>query len=146
MNDQELTNSPELHRESPKSANVRGYYKGFSLQVTVRDENVTVQPLVEKMIQIIDYMEEKGFEPSWNTQTNKQVKTEQDPDPDWIRERDKELEPAEEVQPNYCAIHNLPMKERKGPTGTFFSHATQLPNGKWTYCSGKGFPHERKAK
>ncbi len=57
--------------EAPASLNVRGYLKGFSIQITKRGE--VAQPLLEQSIKIVDWMEANGFKPSWNEQTNGKV-------------------------------------------------------------------------
>lgn len=43
-----------------------------------------------------------------------------------------------------CEIHNVKMKERNGKNGKFYSHAHQLKDSTWDYCSGKGFRLEHK--
>lgn len=37
-----------------------------------------------------------------------------------------------------CNTHNTPMRERKGPHGTFYSHAKEM-DGEWIYCKGEGW-------
>lgn len=59
--------------ESPKSSNIRFYYKGYSIQITVRDENEKIFPLLKKMMKIADYAEANNCQPSWNPETNKAV-------------------------------------------------------------------------
>jgi hypothetical protein len=55
--------------EAPVSINVRGYYKGFSVQITKRNAKGVIE--LEKIIQAVDNMIEKGFKPSWAEETNK---------------------------------------------------------------------------
>jgi len=53
-----------------------------------------------------------------------------------------------EAQPEegpICPIHNIAMKKRQGKQGVFFSHSRHTPQGKWEYCSGSGYPSEKKA-
>jgi hypothetical protein len=58
-------------QESPQSVSFVGYYKGYSATITVRDTEVDAKALVNKAIEGIDYMVEKEFVPSWNSDTNK---------------------------------------------------------------------------
>ncbi len=57
--------------EAPVSINVRGYYKGFSVQITKRNAKGEVE--LTKIMTAIDNMIEKGFKPSWNDDTNGKV-------------------------------------------------------------------------
>jgi len=63
-------NEPEISGlpEAPVSINVRGYYKGFSVQITKRNAKGVVE--LEKIITAIDNMIKNGFKPSWNDDTN----------------------------------------------------------------------------
>jgi hypothetical protein len=62
-------------QESPQSVSFVGYYKGYSTTVTVRDTEVDAKALIDKAMEGIDYMAEKGFVQSWNTDTNKAHQT-----------------------------------------------------------------------
>ena len=64
-------NKPELP-EAPVSITIRGYYKGFSVLITKRKEAVDNDEAT-KIMRTIDGLVVKGFQPSWNTETN--VKT-----------------------------------------------------------------------
>jgi hypothetical protein len=63
-------NSPTDLPEAPVSITVRGYYKGFSVLITKRKDQMDEQELT-KITAAIDNMEAKGFKPSWNEATNK---------------------------------------------------------------------------
>ena len=54
--------------------------------------------------------------------------------------------PAEipETDDSFCQIHEVKMKERNGKNGTFYSHARDLGNNNWDYCSSTGWKSERK--
>lgn len=57
--------------EAPMSINIRGYYKGFSIQLTKRMDEKSLELQVPKVMGVVDKMVEYGFEPSWNEATNK---------------------------------------------------------------------------
>ena len=59
--------------EAATSVTWKGYYKGFSVLVTKRDAKSSVMPLLDSAMASIEWMIEKGFQPSWNTQTNTQT-------------------------------------------------------------------------
>lgn len=80
--------------ESPISGNVRGYYKGYSVQITCRDPERPLKPLLVKMMQVANFMDARGFKPSWNDETNEQV-------------REEKPEAA-----GHCSIHNAPMEQK----------------------------------
>lgn len=52
--------------EAPASVTIRGYYKGYSVLLTNRDEGVSMSPLLKKAIIAIDWMENNDFKPSWD--------------------------------------------------------------------------------
>ena len=79
--------------EAKMSGNIRGYYRGYSIQITNRDPDVEVKPLLQKMVQIAKFMESHDFEPSWNSDTNKKAEGEQ---------------PA---LSGTCEKHNAPLRE-----------------------------------
>ncbi len=54
--------------ESSANLNIRGYLKGFSIQITKR--GMVAQPLLQQSIKIVEWMEMNGFNPSWNDATN----------------------------------------------------------------------------
>ena len=70
--DEELEKKPELP-EAPTSVTWKGYYKGFSVLVTKRDAKSSVMPLLDSAMVSIEWMIEKGFQPSWNIETNVKV-------------------------------------------------------------------------
>lgn len=116
--------------ESPASVTIKGYYKGYSVLITNRDPEVAVAPLLAKAINGINWMVENGFLPSWNTDTNAKVNG-----------KTVQSAPAKvETDLPICPVHNKLMKERTGADGqTFFSHAEKTDDGRWIYCSGRGF-------
>lgn len=105
-----------------RSVNVTGYYKGFKIQATQRDPEVSLKPLIENAQKAVDWMVKQGFKPSWNPDTNEVTDTSSDAIEDTAM----------------CEIHDVPMKAREGKYGTFFSHAKKQGD-KWIYCNGKGF-------
>ena len=52
--------------EAPASVTIRGYYKGYSVLLTNRDESVKMSPLLKKAMIAIDWMENNDFKPSWD--------------------------------------------------------------------------------
>lgn len=60
--------------ESPQSMSITGYYKGFSVILTKRDEQAKIKPLIDSAMEAIDYMLENSWNPSWNKQTNDEIK------------------------------------------------------------------------
>lgn len=136
-----------ISTEASMSVTIQAYYKGFSVLITKRDPEAIVRPLVAQAMRTIDYMIKLDFKPSWNQDTNKQFAETRTPErpneeeiPPFNDDEFKEpitREPVE--QADFCQIHKIQMKERKGQYGPFFSHAKKLSNGKFDYCSGKGF-------
>ena len=59
--------------EAPISINIRAYYKGFSVQFTKRMEGNQLTPHVDGTLALIQKLIDKGFNPSWNEETNKAV-------------------------------------------------------------------------
>lgn len=49
----------------------------------------------------------------------------------------------EDLDPSWCEVHKVKMKERTGKNGTFYSHARDLGNNNWDYCSGSGWRSEK---
>ena len=60
----------KIQTDAPMSGNVRLYYKGYSIQITCRDADVEIKPLLEKMTQIVNFANSHNFTPSWNPDTN----------------------------------------------------------------------------
>lgn len=52
--------------EAPASVTIKGFYKGYSVLLTNRDEEIPMSPLLKKAIKAIDWMVENGFKPSWD--------------------------------------------------------------------------------
>lgn len=136
MSEQELKSLPE----APMSGNIRGYYKGYSIQITARDSEVKVKPLLDKLIEMADYMDSVGFKPSWNEQTNKELQGTKSTA--WMNEGSTRLNEPVRVpvqQPSLaideCPVHNVKMFPKKGKYGTFYSHL-DTENG---WCNGKGY-------
>lgn len=56
----------------------------------------------------------------------------------------KTLEEIEDdLDPSWCDVHGVQMKERVKGDSKFYSHARQLGEG-WDYCSGKGWKSDQK--
>lgn len=131
--------------ESPQSINITLYYKGFSMQVTKRDPDISVKDLVQEAMNGIDWAITQGLKPSWNDETNRtalgeqkksvsQAPGETDPTNEWL---DKGVAPKDS-RPDYCFIHKVAMKEKNGKFGVFYSHWLGKDSyGKSTYCNGK---------
>lgn len=70
--------------EAEKSISSVVYYRGVSTTITRRDDEVDLKPMLEKQLNMIDWLlDDKGCKPSWNEDTNKVAL---DKDPDWVRE------------------------------------------------------------
>lgn len=69
-------------------------------------------------------------------------------EPEWLSLNDeyagKTLDEIPEIDESYCDVHNVKMKEREGKNGKFYSHARDLGDNNWDYCSGKGWKSELK--
>ena len=81
--------------EAPISITIKGYYKGFSVLLTKRLDERELTPQIVGVMAVIDNMINKGFQPSWNTDTNAKVNGET-----------KTLDPI-------CPIHNKAMTNGK---------------------------------
>ncbi len=101
MSEEQVSKLPE----APMSGNLRGYYKGYSIQITARDPEVKVKPLLDKLVEIADYMEENGFKPSWNEQTNKGYES---------NGSARVNEPSEEAATMACKTCGEPATKRSG--------------------------------
>lgn len=105
-----------MTNEAPISGNVRLYYKGYSIQITCRDPQEEIKPLIEKMMQIADFADTHNCQPSWNDDTNK-----------------KAAQPTSGLT-RPCPVHGDTMTERlsKKTGKPYFAHST--PEG---LCFGK---------
>lgn len=108
--------------EAPASANLRVYIDGFSAQLTVRGTNPNV--LVSEIESFVKQAKLKGWQPSWNPDTNKangytEAKTSVKPDS------------------RMCEEHNVAMEKKwsEAKQKTYFIHKNE--NGK--ACFGKGY-------
>lgn len=64
----------DTHSEAPMSVSSTLYYRGVSITITKRDGEAKIKPLVEKQLEMIDWMlDEKKCKPSWNQQTNEEI-------------------------------------------------------------------------
>jgi len=63
-----------------RSVNFKVYYEGYPIQITVRDENEKILPLIKKAIKAIEWCKGNGMKPSWNTETNHKWVDESEPD------------------------------------------------------------------
>lgn len=60
--------------ESPMSVTIQVYYRGVSILITKRDPEMTIRPLIESQIKVIDWLlDEVHALPSWNKSTNEEV-------------------------------------------------------------------------
>lgn len=130
--------------ENPRSANVSMYYKGFSIQITIRDPKQKAFPLLEKMTRIVDYALSKGMKPSWNKLTNDEIAKDspevpQRPLHEPTDGMDDALDQAEDLTVHTCLVHNVAMKKRTGQFGDFYSHGRKYPDGTFEWCTGKGW-------
>ena len=118
-------NTPDM-AEAPQSIHVDAYYKGFHAGFTIRKEsNKSVE--VDSTTRLIDSLIERGWLPSWNTETNSKVK------------------PPVAVDPNapICEIHNKPMtlkpagisKTTNKPYPAFWACGERMPDN--SYCRFK---------
>ena len=58
--------------EAPASVSSVVYYRGVAMTITKRDPEVSIKPLVEKQMEMIDWtLDEINCKPSWNEETNK---------------------------------------------------------------------------
>ena len=64
--------------EAPASVTIRAFYKGYSVLLTNRDENVRMRPLLRKAINAINWMDLNDFKPSWNEPKGQQSFVKQD--------------------------------------------------------------------
>lgn len=61
--------------ESPQSISSIIYYRGVGMTITAREAEVKMNPLIEEQMKRIDWLlDEVGCLPSWNKQTNDEVK------------------------------------------------------------------------
>lgn len=86
------------------------YYKGFHVKKSVPQSYTA-----DKIIKIVKKYEKLGFEPSWNTDTNKKVRTDNDP----IM---KATESFDNQDTRMCPIHHVSMTAKDGKFGKFYSH------------------------
>ena len=131
MDDQDIKDINETLTagEAAMSANVRGYYKGFSIQITCRDPQVKVKPLLDKCVEIAEYMNNNGWKPSWNDTTNQANN----------KPKTVTSEIGTTTVPT-CPYHNKQMTLRDGQYGQYWSCGTKLDDGTW--CKYK--PNQRK--
>lgn len=104
FSDTENDSNTILGNEAAQSLNITFYYKGFNFQITQRDPNLHMKPLMEKAMKAIDYAcTIPEMQPSWNTDTNKAIK-----------EVKQESIPVESFQ-QMCPNCNIPkIKSKKG--------------------------------
>ena len=108
--------------EAPVSITVKGYYKGFSVLITKR--NATGKVELEKIMEAIDNMVEKGFNPSWNDETNEKVKPTQPVEKDDLT--------------SICPIHGVEMEQKQGKYGPYWTHS-KFEDEVWFNCNGRGW-------
>lgn len=57
--------------EAPMSTHIDAYFKGFHVGFTIRSNDNEMVPAV-RVTKVVNTLIEKGYEPSWNTQTSKE--------------------------------------------------------------------------
>lgn len=121
--------------ESPQSASFTGYYKGFSVLLTKRDQEAKIKPLIDAAMAAVDYMIEKGFKPSWNDETNGKALGQV-----VVTSTPKSEPVVTQTESKPCPIHEGKrlFYNPNGKFGPFWSHKTDLVkgNGKPVYCTG----------
>ena len=105
--------------EAPVSITVKCYYKGFSVLITRRKEKLAPDE-ASNIIEAIDNLIAKGFEPSWNKATSQEQ----------LNERQISEDIADKVT---CPIHNIKMNHYVKGQDEWWSHQTK--NGEW--CNGR---------
>lgn len=61
--------------ESPQSISSVLYYRGVGMTITAREIDIKMKPLIEEQMKRIDWLlDDIGCLPSWNKQTNEEVK------------------------------------------------------------------------
>jgi hypothetical protein len=61
--------------EAPMSTSSVVYYRGVAVTITKRDPEIEIKPLIEQQFKLIDWaLNEKKALPSWNMETNKELK------------------------------------------------------------------------
>lgn len=118
-NDTPLKEENQVHNEAPLSVHIDSYYLGYHVGWTVRREDNKELPL-SSVVSTIHKLDELGFTPSWNPDTNKAHK---DPDPAWIQKKDIHYEKDPGIPiPGWCTIHETNMSAKEGKYGKFYSH------------------------
>lgn len=127
--------------ESPQSVNISFYYKGFAIQVTKRDPQIDIEPILLDAKAAIEKSIGIGFLPSWNPETNKAalgVVTTPVVVPEVIPSTNNTGWIDQSTEGKMCPIHNKPMVAKDGRFGVFYSHwLGKDSSGKSLYCNGK---------
>lgn len=113
--------------EAPISGNVKIYYKGYSIQLTCRNPEVSIEPLFQKMLKIVNEAEKHDCKPSWNDDTNKKV-----------------TQPAVVLDyglTSICKEHGVPMTQ--GFSQTKQKHYWYHDNAEGVRCFGNGFMEKK---
>lgn len=64
----------DTKNEAPISVSSTVYYRGVAIIITKRSPDVSIEPLLEQQMKVIDWMlDTKNAKPSWNEQTNKEA-------------------------------------------------------------------------
>lgn len=72
----QMKKTPEIRErnnghEAPMSVTVRGWYKGYSVLITKRDPEASVEPLLKSAMSAIDWMDEnEDWNSSWKDEDN----------------------------------------------------------------------------
>lgn len=111
--------------EAPLSIHIDTYYRGFHIGFTKRSSEDSVSNQVGGVTQLIQSLIQKGFEPSWNKETNNNHIKKEEP----------------ESKSPTCGIHGTPMVWKSGTSRTtnkpyaFWSCPTKNADG--SYCNYK---------
>lgn len=122
--------------EAPMSINIRGYYKGFSVQLTKRLDENSLELQIPRVVGVIQKMIEYGYKPSWNEDTNGKTLAPQTP----ATAPQVALQATPASSP-VCGIHRTPMvwktgiSKKTGKPYAFWSCAQKDING--DYCQYK---------
>jgi hypothetical protein len=118
---------PYAMTENLPSVEVVGAYKDYPVKViqTGLEDQQIVYAMLKDAKTLIDLMDEHGFTPPTLRPT-------------------PEVKELKEADASFCSLHDIKMKERTNKGGAkFFSHGKKLPDGSFSWCSGRGFPNEK---
>lgn len=113
--EQVMADDPDFgYKQEPSWTSIDMYYKGFHVKKSMPNN---IKP--EELIKGIEGYIKAGFEPSWNTETNKQNGHVEQP------------ALSSTIAVPICPIHNKEMVKRVGKFGEFWSCPTKDAQGNW---------------